>query len=48
MRRAAIILPILLVLAGAALAEERPFDGRWGLDAETCALAPAPATWFPP
>ena len=35
MRLAAIILPMLLVLAGAASAAERPFDGRWGFDAES-------------
>jgi hypothetical protein len=47
MRLAAIILPILPVLAGAALAEERPFDGRWGLDAETCERAPGTSDVVP-
>ena len=36
MRLPCIILPMLL-LSGAATAAERPFDGRWGFDAEACA-----------
>lgn len=39
MRLAVIILPMLLLLAGAAAAE-RPFDGRWGFDVEACAAEP--------
>ena len=47
MRPLVIVLPILLVIAGAAPAEERPFDGRWGLDAETCLLAPGASDLVP-
>ena len=47
MRLAAIILPILLVLAAPASATERPFDGRWGFDAEACALEPGSSDLVP-
>jgi hypothetical protein len=47
MRLAAIILPILLVLAAPASATERPFDGRWGFDAEACALQPGASDLVP-
>jgi hypothetical protein len=47
MRLAVITFPMLLVVAGAASAAERPFDGRWGLDAETCALAPGTSDLVP-
>ena len=46
MRRAAIILP-MLILAWAASAVERPFDGRWGFDAEACALEPGSSDLVP-
>jgi hypothetical protein len=47
MKRVAVILPMLLLLAASASAAERPFDGRWGLDAETCALAPGTSDLVP-
>jgi hypothetical protein len=47
MRFAAIFPTMLLVLAGAAFAAERPFDGRWGLDAEACGLAPGSSDLVP-
>jgi hypothetical protein len=47
MRLAVITFPILLLLTGAASAVERPFDGRWGLDAESCALAPGTSDLVP-
>jgi hypothetical protein len=46
MRVPRIILPILLV-SGAASAAERPFDGRWGLDAEACAAEPGTTDTVP-
>jgi len=38
MRRLA-VLAALPLIAGAALAEPLPFDGRWGWNVDTCALA---------
>ena len=47
MRPAVIIFPMLLFLAGAASAVERPFDGRWGFDAEACTLQPGESDLVP-
>lgn len=47
MRPAVILLPILVLSAVAASAAERPFDGRWGFDAESCALQPGESDLVP-
>jgi hypothetical protein len=47
MGSAAILLTMVLLVAGTASAAERPFDGRWGLDAEACALAPGASDLVP-
>lgn len=47
MRLAVVILPMLPLLVGAASAAERPFDGRWGFDAEACAAEPGTTDHVP-
>ena len=40
-------LALLPLLAGAALAESLPFDGRWGWAVDTCAFKPGDSDMVP-
>jgi hypothetical protein len=47
MRSTMILPPILVLSVVGAAGAERPFDGRWGLDAESCALQPGESDLVP-
>lgn len=47
MRPAMILPPILVLSVVGAAGAERPFDGRWGLDAGSCPLQPGESDLVP-